>query len=156
MLAIGAKGKALIAAGETAMALRETGDMAAVATFVKGDYVAVVNTYFSSIDEFVGLQERVAEAVEANSRAQKAATTMTGLIGAGLVFAIGIAVAVWLVRSIRTPLQQSVQMARAIAQGDLTQIINTTRQDEFGELIRALQDMNEGLVRIVGNVLQSA
>ena len=50
------------------------------------------------------------------------------------------------------PLESGVQVARGIAAGDLTQKIVVNSSNEMGELQQALKDMNESLVRIVGQV----
>jgi methyl-accepting chemotaxis protein len=50
------------------------------------------------------------------------------------------------------PLESGVQVARGIAAGDLTQKITVNSSNEMGELQQALKDMNESLVRIVGQV----
>ena len=53
---------------------------------------------------------------------------------------------------ITQPLESGVQVARGIAAGDLTQKIVVNSHNEMGELQNALKDMNESLVRIVGQV----
>ena len=50
------------------------------------------------------------------------------------------------------PLESGVQVARGIAAGDLTQDIKVSSNNEMGGLQQALKDMNESLVRIVGQV----
>ena len=50
------------------------------------------------------------------------------------------------------PLGQGVQVARGIAAGDLSQTINVDSSNEVGELQRALQEMNQGLIHIVNQV----
>ena len=41
---------------------------------------------------------------------------------------------------------------RGVAEGDLTQRIEVHSTDEIGQLMQALQDMNDSLVRVVGQV----
>ena len=55
-------------------------------------------------------------------------------------------------RVVTRPLEQGVQVARSIAAGDLTQSITVDSHNEIGELQQALKDMNDGLVKIVGQV----
>jgi methyl-accepting chemotaxis protein len=50
------------------------------------------------------------------------------------------------------PLEQGVAVARGIAAGDLSQTIAVDSNNEVGELQRALLEMNQGLIRIVGQV----
>jgi methyl-accepting chemotaxis protein len=69
----------------------------------------------------------------------------------GLLVAFGVAVA----RSISRPLNQAVTIAQTVAAGDLTSQIEVEGDDEASQLLRALKDMNESLVRIVGEVRMS-
>ena len=73
---------------------------------------------------------------------------------AGLVFGLAMAAIVgWvLVRAIVRPLEQAVAIAGAVAQGDLTQTIEVTSNDETGRLLKALKEMNDSLVKIVSQV----
>jgi methyl-accepting chemotaxis protein len=70
------------------------------------------------------------------------------LAGAGFAIAIEI----WLRRGIVTPLHQAVDLAKRIALGDLTAKIEVTSSDETGQLMQALKEMNESLVKIVAEV----
>jgi methyl-accepting chemotaxis protein len=65
---------------------------------------------------------------------------------------VGVAAALFLTRTISAPLQQAVAIARRVAQGDLSGVIETGSRNEFGQLLLALRDMNAGLARIVGEV----
>ena len=55
-------------------------------------------------------------------------------------------------RGITRPLQQAVNIANAIASNDLTQNIEVHSQDETGQLMQAMKNMNDSLVRVVGQV----
>ena len=60
--------------------------------------------------------------------------------------------AVFLARSIVRPLGEAVAIARKVAQGDLSGEIRTDARNEFGQLLRALGEMNASLSNIVGEV----
>ena len=64
----------------------------------------------------------------------------------------GIFIAWWLTRSITRPLGEAVQVAQRVAAGDLTTRIEVTQTDEAGQLLAALKQMNDSLVKVVGNV----
>ncbi|MBV8634477.1 MAG: HAMP domain-containing protein, partial [Burkholderiaceae bacterium] len=74
----------------------------------------------------------------------------TGLIVIALI--MGVVVGAWLVRAISGPIDQAVTVAQKVALGDLTQRITVESSDETGKLLQALKDMNDSLVRIVGEV----
>jgi methyl-accepting chemotaxis protein len=59
----------------------------------------------------------------------------------------------WLVsRSITRPLNDALRVARTVAAGDLSSRIEVHSRDETGQLLQALKEMNESLMRIVGEV----
>ena len=58
----------------------------------------------------------------------------------------------WLIRAITRPLNEAVRIAESVAAGDLSQRIDVRSQDETGQLMQAMQDMNASLVNIVSQV----
>ncbi len=69
------------------------------------------------------------------------------LVSAGL--------AVWITHSITAPLTEAVGIAKSVAAGDLSTDIVPHSQDEAGELLEALKDMNASLARTVSEVRRS-
>jgi len=75
------------------------------------------------------------------------------MIGLGVcALLMGAACAWWVTRSITQPISHALQVARAVAAGDLTTDIKAQHQDEAGQLLHALRDMNHSLSAIVGQV----
>lgn len=74
------------------------------------------------------------------------------------LLALILAVFGWYVAgSIVRPLNQAVAIARTVAAGDLTSVLDAHQpDDEPGHLLLALREMNQNLVRIVGDVRHSA
>jgi len=70
---------------------------------------------------------------------------LVGVLLAGLIGFL-------LVRAISGPLREAVRVAESVAAGDLTQTIEVRSEDETGQLMRAMRNMNESLVNIVGQV----
>jgi methyl-accepting chemotaxis protein len=66
--------------------------------------------------------------------------------------AVGVGMSYVITRSITVPLRHGVKVATVIAQGDLSQPIESDDRDELGELLRALGTMQESLRRLVGQV----
>ncbi|MBL8361551.1 MAG: HAMP domain-containing protein [Rubrivivax sp.] len=91
---------------------------------------------------------------EAAERAQRSlvtsVTTLLTVFGACLCAGI-----VWSRRLVR-PLAQAATVARAVAEGDLTQPVPPTTPDEVGELITALGRMQQSLSSLVGTVRDGA
>jgi methyl-accepting chemotaxis protein len=82
------------------------------------------------------------------------ATTMSRtLIGGGIIAVVlGAAVAIWLARNITAPLGHAVNVAKRVAEGDLTARVEVRSKDETGQLMAALKDMNTSLLDIVTRV----
>jgi methyl-accepting chemotaxis protein len=65
---------------------------------------------------------------------------------------LGLVLGWWLARMISRSLQEAVTVAQTVAAGDLTSRIEVKTTDETGQLLQALKNMNESLIKIVGEV----
>jgi methyl-accepting chemotaxis protein len=74
------------------------------------------------------------------------------LAAVALLFALAVWLSYLVVQSVLVPMRQAVAVARRISEGDLTAHIEAAGRDEPAQLLRALRDMNAGLVRIVQQV----
>jgi methyl-accepting chemotaxis protein len=102
------------------------------------------------------LQQRIA-AEEGAAVVAEAAATRHLLIGAAAVaLALGALSTWWLGRAISRPIERAVQVAEAVAAGDLTSRITATSRDETGRLLRALSNMNVSLATVVTQVRASS
>ncbi len=108
--------------------------------------------YFEQLDKFIAYQN--AEMVTAGKDAS-ALTTNTQLVimalSLGAAF-ISLVVAFLATRSITRPLNEAVDVAKRVADGDLTSNIVVTSTDETGQMMEALKFMNDSLIRIVAEV----
>jgi aerotaxis receptor len=75
-------------------------------------------------------------------------------IVAGTVLCMAVGVIMWraYMTTVAYPLRDAIEVARAIAGGDLSRSFVSTREDGVGQLIRALQQMNVNLQSIIGDV----
>jgi len=126
----------------------------------KDNYVKSFGPKISGMDatlkKLVQLQIDVAAQEYKHSLEVKSQVNWFALLMAAGAIAIGAALAWMITRSIVAPLNDAVSLAESVAGGDLTQRVNTDGSDEVAQLMRALGDMNDGLVRIVGQVRSSA
>ncbi|CAH1208991.1 putative Histidine kinase [Candidatus Nitrotoga sp. BS] len=78
------------------------------------------------------------------------------IIAAGI---IALALAVWigfkLVRAISQQLNDVVRIARGVAAGNLTQRIEIRSTNEIGQLMKALKEIHDHLVKVIGQVRDS-
>jgi methyl-accepting chemotaxis protein len=75
---------------------------------------------------------------------------MLGLAALATLLACGLGI--WITRSVTGPLRGAMAVAQAIAGGDLRSHISVSGDDETARLLKALQEMNDSLQRIVGQV----
>ena len=90
---------------------------------------------------------------EGNNRVLEAQKLLLGITLLALLFALGIAVLV--VRSFVAPLRRLTHVASRIVEGDLTQKVEVTTNDEVGELARAFAQMVEKLKEVLGALQES-
>ena len=79
------------------------------------------------------------------------ANVMMSSLGAAALL-LGIVFAWYVTRSITAPLAYALGVARAVAAGDLRSKIVSDSNDETGQLLQALRDMNASLAGLVGQV----
>ena len=127
-------------------------DMKLAATLVHGQMEQLFTPVRDGIDGLIALQLDVAKREYEKSRQVyewiRLSCTAGVLFGLFLASVIGF----WLVRAITRPLNEAVDIAGAIAEGDLSRKIEVRSADETGRLMQALRDMNGSLVKIVGHV----
>ncbi|QYF95200.1 MCP four helix bundle domain-containing protein [Massilia sp. PAMC28688] len=110
--------------------------------------------YFEHLDSFIAYQH--AEMVKAGKDAEAISqrTRQVILVLAGAAAVLSLLVAFLATRSITRPLNEAVNVARRVADGDLTSEIVVTSSDETGQMMEALKFMNDSLIRIVAEVRQ--
>jgi len=104
----------------------------------------------------MGIQLKVAEA-EYAAAAARYATLRVGFIlaiVAGVVFAMLFGWA--LIRGISRALRQALEVAHAVAQGDLSHPIDLSGTDEVAQVLLALSGMQGSLAQVVGTVRQGS
>ncbi len=79
---------------------------------------------------------------------------LVGLLLAGLV--IGATMAAMILTSISKSLRQALELAKAVAAGDLTRTVEIKNKDEIGETLEALNGMVGSLRTVVGEVTTAA
>jgi methyl-accepting chemotaxis protein len=120
--------------------------------FALKEFLPTSTAYIEALKAFVKLQEDQRDKALQEAIDARRAVVIGGLSSAVVVILIAIGLALMLVRSITRPLEQAVDAARAISEGDLTQTVRVDRKDEFGQLLQALAGMTERLRGLVSEV----
>jgi len=95
-------------------------------------------------------QDNAAHSAQATATAQTARQAI--IAGALLAWVVGSLIALWLVRDTRQAIHQAVAATERMAQHDLSQAIDSSRQDEVGALLAALETMRLNLHQLATGV----
>ncbi|QDZ28156.1 methyl-accepting chemotaxis protein [Noviherbaspirillum sp. UKPF54] len=107
------------------------------------------------IDALIKLQRDVAKAEYDKSQSMYLWIRNASIVGILIGLSLAGLVGWWLVLAITKPLDAAVKVASGVAGGDLTQKIVAASNDETGQLMYALKNMNDSLVQIVSQVRAS-
>ncbi|QBE65150.1 methyl-accepting chemotaxis protein [Pseudoduganella lutea] len=140
---------------KTMLTAKAAGDSATAQRIYGGELNTTREAYLAALASLLKTQQTALDATAAEIRASYAASrNLLVALGLGAI-AAGIALAWYLTRAITEPLHQAVQVAESVSSGDLTSVIETSRGDETGQLLRALKRMNGSLLTIVSQVRNS-
>lgn len=115
-------------------------------------FAAVLHT----IEKAVQLNAQGAAASGKSAAATYSSVMMVYAVVVAISLVAGISFAVGITRTITRPLHRAVEVASAVAEGDLTSSITVQGRDETAQLMRALGNMNDSLTRIVSQVRNSS
>jgi len=134
------------------MAVLRDGNYDAAKRYAESQLTSLYLPVGEGISALIDLQLKVAK--QEFELAQDRSVSIRNIAIASIV--IGLAMAAWLgfalIRAITGPLDKALKLARAVAEGDLTQRIEVNSTNEIGQLMQALKEMNDSLVRVVGQV----
>ncbi|MBY0454081.1 MAG: HAMP domain-containing protein [Burkholderiaceae bacterium] len=132
--------------------MKAEGDRAATFLFTQQEFIPRAAALTEALKELVKLQETQRDAAQKAAHAARENAVLVGVGIAVVVVLISIVLVAVLVRSITQPLDLVVAVAKAISAGDLTQVVETDRQDEFGDLLVAFAQMSQRLRSLVADV----
>ncbi len=147
--------KSMIDVRNLAQKAKAGGDSEGAQKTVNEQYTPAVNAYVATLHELVELEERAEQRYSEEISVARGLTIKIAGGSIAVILAAILAGAAVLIRSIREPLQEANELAARIAQGDLSARIDTSRGDEFGDLMKSLARMNEALAHMVQQVRQS-
>lgn len=106
-----------------------------------GSGKALIDTMLTATRAYIESETSVLAVYQTKkAQAQTAAGTALG-IGAALILTSAVAAAFWLGSSVLSGISQSTRVAQQVARGNLTVAVDTTRQDEFGDLAAEMGQM---------------
>lgn len=134
------------------MSLAMAGNFEAAIANATSDAGAKFDVAHATMLGLIELQSRVAaqEYAEAQSNFDTVFMITSVAVAAGVILAV--VIGMMLIRAIVGPINEAVNVANAVASGDLTSRIDVTSNNETGRLMQALRLMNDNLVDLVGKV----
>ena len=135
-----------------AAAFRQQQDIENASAIVKTTLRPQIDVYVQEIQNFAALQEKHRDQLKQESAAITQQALLVGSAVVALLIVLVLFLSAWLVRSITQPLERAVDLADAIAAGDLTVTVQDDRRDELGHLLRSLNAMGAKLREVVGEV----
>jgi len=141
-----------VAAQRELFATLAKGDQASAKTILRTTVADTGRAYERALSDLVEYQAKIMD--EGSRNVQEHMSYMRkGLLAiTAVAIILGCLAASWATRSITRPINQAMQVARRVADGDLSAQIEVNSRDETGQLMQALKDMNDSLARIVGEV----
>ena len=119
---------------------------------MSGEVLPAQQTYFAAVDGLIAFeQQRMADNVNLSGAQARQTQTLLLVISLSSLL-LGALIAWYTTRSITAPLAKAVTIARTVADGDLSSTIEADAHNETGQLLAALRDMNDGLLKIVSQV----
>jgi methyl-accepting chemotaxis protein len=155
LAAVGEARKAYMAAREETLALKRQRSAEASKVFDAKFYPALA-AYQLAVESFVeGLEtDSIRRFAVAKEESDRAILWLAGCTMAFLVIAM--ILVMMMIRSITTPVKEAVQVAEALARGDLTRKIEARGNDEIGVLMGSLASATAQLAVLVRGIQDSA
>lgn len=133
--------------------------LAAQAFLIRGEYTTNNATWSArqqawgqAVDALSDWHEQANAALSAQATSVAATARQAIVVGTMFAFALGCALAIWLVRDTRAAIGLAVRATQQMAQHDLSAPIRTNRQDEIGGLLVALEQMRLNLHELASGV----
>jgi methyl-accepting chemotaxis protein len=115
-------------------------------------FAPTAQAYSNALNDLLLMQRGTIDRMAQASRATYEKQVRLVLLLNALMIVLGVFAAVTITRSIIRPLGRAVKVAETVAGGDLTGSFDNGRKDEIGDLMRAMQTMNDDLAKVVSEV----
>jgi methyl-accepting chemotaxis protein len=138
------------------MALAAATKMDEAKAVLLGEMRSVQRDYFAALDDMIKLQDDHMDASAKNAHDAVASMKLMLMIAMAFALVAAVLMALWIIRAITGPINQAVGIARAVADGDLSQQFEASGNNETALLLMALKDMQTSLSSVVANVRQGS
>jgi methyl-accepting chemotaxis protein len=125
-------------------------------TLLLGEVRPLQLAYFDAMNKLIEFQRELMENEGKKAADTYAAARTMMFVLAIVAFLLGAGIAFWVTRSITKPVNEAVNVANQLADGDLTAKIEVKSTDETGMLLQAMQNMVGKLSQIITEVRGAA
>src|SRR5471032_648725 len=144
--------KTYLAIRKAVLKAKADGDLVTGKRLFENDMESSRKVYLEALRKLAENQQAILDEAAAEIHQEyRSGRTLLVTLGAAAII-MGIAFAWWITRTITQPINAAVKVAQTVSAGDLTSDIRVESDDETGQLMSALKDMNSNLVNIVGQV----
>ncbi len=137
---------------DTIFALKKEGKVDEANTLLEKQFMPDANKYAAKMDELLRNQreqvDKLGQAIQDNRTTSRRLLVALGVLSV----ALGALFSWLLARSVTVPLAQASDLAKRVAEGDLTAKVPAHGKDEVGELMSSLALMQNNLANVVNNV----
>jgi len=133
-----------------------SGRKAEVASMLEDKWPVIHAGLLKPISRLLEIQESAVKAIYHHHAANGAKLIVVVLGVSAVILIVMLYSAMHTFRAIDRPLKQAVALATRIASGDLTGKIEVHSNNEVGQLLKALAEMNDNLQHLVSNIRQGA
>ncbi|MBU0816115.1 MAG: MCP four helix bundle domain-containing protein, partial [Gammaproteobacteria bacterium] len=112
--------------------------------------------YFAALNEMIKFQVSLMEESSHVAAEDISSLKAVIMVSVGVALILAVVMATWIIRSITGPINQAVNLSRAVAAGDLSLEFEVSGNNETAQLLGALKDMQSGLVKVVSTVRDSS
>jgi methyl-accepting chemotaxis protein len=116
------------------------------------DFTPAADQYLDALQALLDTQRKTINESGAEVQATYHSGLMQSVLLGAIAIVIAIVLAIYITRGITVPINNALNAANAVADGDLTTHITVSSNDEAGKLLAALKTMNGNLLRIVSEV----
>ncbi len=135
--------------------LASSGNYFDAANLLKSDFLPMHEKWMDGLVALADYQQKTMKATYEASM-ENYRNTRLGMVAIGiLTITLGAFIAIFITRTITSPLRDAASIADTIASGDLTARIDVRSKDEAGRLVGSLKIMQDNLVDTVNNIKQS-
>ncbi len=137
-------------------ALKAAGDSASARKVAQGKFVAVTEDYIRVTQALLDTQVQIVHETNQQIDAMFQQLYLVGAVLLLLCIGMALFVSMSLTRSISQGIESARAAAQRIGEGDLSEPLPQTRQDEIGRLFASLSSMQDNLIKVVSQVRQGS